>query len=34
MKERLIKEFNALNIVDMDEVKDLYEAKGDFVHSD
>lgn len=32
MKERLIKEFNALNIADMDEVKDLHEAKGNFVN--
>ena len=32
MKERLIKEFNALNIADMDEVKDLFEAKGDVVN--
>lgn len=32
MKERLIKEFNALNIADMEEVKELYEGKGDFVN--
>ena len=32
MKERLIKEFNALNIADMDEIKELYEGKGDFVN--
>lgn len=32
MKERLIKEFNALKIADMEEVKELYEEKGDFVN--
>lgn len=32
MKERLIKEFNTLNITDMDEVKELYEGKGSFVN--
>lgn len=32
MKERLIKEFNALKIADMEEVKVLYEEKGDFVN--
>lgn len=32
MKGRLIKEFNALKISDMEEVKELYEEKGDFVN--
>ena len=32
MKERIIKEFNALNIADMPEVKELFEGKGDFVN--
>lgn len=32
MKERLIKEFNALKIADMEDVKVLYEEKGDFVN--
>lgn len=34
MKERLIKEFNALNIADMDEVRELHEGKGNFVNLD
>ncbi len=34
MKEQLIIEFNKLEIPDMDEVKELYEGKGDFVNLD
>ena len=34
MKNRLIKEFNNLGIADMEEVKELYEGKGDFVNLD
>ena len=32
MKEQLIKEFNNLGIVDMEEVTELHEGKGDFVN--
>ena len=34
MKEQLIKEFNNLGIVDMEEVTQLHEGKGDFVNLD
>lgn len=34
MKEQLIKEFNALGIEDMEEVKELHQAKGSFVNLD
>lgn len=32
MKEQLIKEFNALNIADMEKVTELHQGKGDFVN--
>ena len=34
MKEQLIKEFNNLGIVDMEEVTVLHEGKGEFVNLD
>ncbi len=34
MKEQLIKEFNNLGILDMEEVTELHEGKGDFVNLD
>lgn len=34
MKEQLIKEFNALGIEGMAEVKELHEGKGNFVNLD
>jgi len=34
MKEQLIKEFNALGIVDMEEVKELHQGPGNFVNLD
>lgn len=34
MKQQLIKEFNKLGIVDMEEVTELHEGKGEFVNLD
>lgn len=32
MKQRLIQEFNALNIKDMDKITDLFQARGSYVN--
>ncbi len=34
MKQQLIKEFNKLGILDMEEVTELHEGKGEFVNLD